>query len=175
MASTRPNATHLPATSLKDVSEKRLAALLSELRETLQQEIPMSARMGIEVVRWTEHGVQVMLPLEQNRNHQQTAFAGSLNALCTLAGWSTVYLLMRYHGLDGSIVIRRSAIKYLLPVAAPEILAVCRPVTLPEEQFFVEMLSEKGQAKLDLDVEVGVEDGLAVAFHGSYVVLTAEA
>ena len=30
------------------------------------------------------------LPLGPNRNHQQTAFAGSLNALCTIAGWGTV-------------------------------------------------------------------------------------
>ena len=35
------------------------------------------------------------LPLDPNRNHQQTAFAGSLNALCTIAGWGSVYLLLR--------------------------------------------------------------------------------
>ena len=35
------------------------------------------------------------LPLDRNRNHQQTAFAGSLNALCTITGWGSVYLLLR--------------------------------------------------------------------------------
>ncbi len=35
------------------------------------------------------------LPLGPNRNHQQTAFAGSLNALCTIAGWGTVLLLLK--------------------------------------------------------------------------------
>ena len=174
MASIRPEATHLPATSLKTIPESRLAALLAELRSTLAREIPMSSRMGIEVGAWSEYGLEVLLPLDENRNHQQTAFAGSLNALCTLAGWSTVFLVTRCHGLGGSIVIRRSAIKYLLPVATPQIRAVCRPVTAPEEQYFVEMLAEKGQAKLDLDVEVSVPEGLAVAFHGSYVVLEAD-
>jgi hypothetical protein len=33
------------------------------------------------------------------------------------------------------------------------------------------MLGDKGQAKLDLTVEVPGKDGAAVSFHGSYVVL----
>ena len=130
--------------------------------------------MGIEVEGWSESGLRVVLPLEKNRNHQQTAFAGSLNALCTLAGWSTVFLITRCHDLGGGIVIRRSAIKYLLPVTAASIPAICRPVTEPEEAHFIEMLREKGQAKLDLDVEVTIDAHLAVAFHGSYVVLNRE-
>ena len=174
MASLRPPAIHLPATSLKTLTESRLSALLGELRSTLAREIPMTARMGIEVGDWSDHGLEVLLPLDENRNHQHTAFAGSLNALCTLAGWSTVFLVTRCHGLGGSIVIRRSAIKYLLPVATPQIRAVCRPIAAREEQHFVEMLAEKGQAKLDLDVEVSVQEELAVAFHGSYVVLRSE-
>ena len=111
------------------------------------------------------------LPLDRNRNHQQTAFAGSLSALCTIAGWGSVYLLLRELGRGGNIVIRRSTIKYQEPVTSSEILARCQPVSAEARQYFLEMLDDKGQAKLDLTVEVAGTDGPAVSFHGSYVVL----
>jgi thioesterase domain-containing protein len=148
---------------------------LDELQATLQREIPMSAQMGIRVHDGGPAGLVMRLPLAPNRNHQQTAFAGSLNALCTIAGWGSVYLLLRELGRGGSIVIRRSTIKYQEPVTSLEIYARCLPVTAEAKQYFLEMLDDKGQAKLDLVVEVAGADGPAVTFTGSYVVLPAAA
>jgi thioesterase domain-containing protein len=144
---------------------------LSELQATLEREIPMSAQMGIRVHENGESGLVMRLPLNPNRNHQQTAFAGSLNALCTIAGWGSVYLLLRELDRRGSIVIRRSTIKYQEPVTATEIYARCQPVGPAARQYFLEMLDDKGQAKLDLVVEVAGTAGPAVSFNGSYVVL----
>ena len=125
--------------------------------------------MGIEIDSYDERGLTVSMPLSPNRNHHQTAFAGSLNALCTLAGWGSVYLVTRQHNRDDGIVIRRSGIKYLRPVAGEPIIARCGLIDSERESHFLEMLSEKGQAKLDLDVEIYYDDEPAVAFHGSYV------
>jgi thioesterase domain-containing protein len=80
-------------------------------------------------------------------------------------------VLLRELGRSGSIVIRRSTIKYQEPVTASEILARCLPVAAVAKQYFLEMLDDKGQAKLDLTVEVAGADGPAVSFNGSYVVL----
>jgi hypothetical protein len=44
-------------------------------------------------------------------------------------------------------------------------------VSAEARQYFLEMFDDKGQAKLDLTVEVAGADGPAVSFHGSYVVL----
>lgn len=145
--------------------------LLGELQATLEREIPMCAQMGIRVHDGGADGLVMRLPLDPNRNHQQTAFAGSLNALCTIAGWGSVYLLLRELKRDGNIVIRRSTIRYHEPVTSPEILARCQPIAADARQYFLEMLDDKGQAKLDLTVEVAGADGPAVSFHGSYVVL----
>lgn len=145
--------------------------LLSELQATLEREIPMSAQMGIRVHDGGADGLVMRLPLNPNRNHQQTAFAGSLNALCTITGWGSVYLLLRELDRRGSIVIRRSTIKYQEPVTATEIYARCLPVPAAARQYFLEMLDDKGQTKLDLAVEVAGSDGPAVSFSGSYVVL----
>jgi thioesterase domain-containing protein len=148
-----------------------MSHLLDELQATLEREIPMSAQMGIQVHKADAEGLVVRFPLSPNRNHQQTAFAGSLNALCTIAGWSSVFLLLKELGRRGAIVIRRSTIKYQEPVNSPEIFARCHPVHPDAKQYFLEMLDDKGQAKLDLSVEIAGKEQPAVLFGGSYVVL----
>lgn len=159
-------------------------ALLAELQSVLDREIPVCGAMGIRVV--TEppaaDALRMTMPLEINRNHQRTAFAGSLNALCTIAGWGAAWLELRRLAAaggdgEGAIVIRRGAIKYHEPVASPVITARCLPPTDEVRSYFIEMLAEKGQSKLDLEVEIAGDDPdrPAVAFKGSYVVLPAEA
>jgi thioesterase domain-containing protein len=160
----------MPDTTANPVSHGQLPPL-AELQATLEREIPMCGQMGISVHNGGVDGLVMRLPLDRNRNHQQTAFAGSLNALCTIAGWGSVYLLLRELNRRGSIVIRRSTIKYQEPVASTEIFARCLPVHAAARQYFLEMLDDKGQAKLDLTVEVAGSDGPAVSFSGSYVVL----
>lgn len=153
------------------LSNMSFSPLLSELQATLEREIPMSHQMGIRVHKGGADGLVMRLPLTPNRNHQQTAFAGSLNALCTIAGWGSVYVLLRELERRGAIVIRRSTIKYQEPVTTAEIYARCHPIAAEARQYFLEMLDDKGQAKLDLSVEIAGKDGPAVLFGGSYVVL----
>jgi len=145
--------------------------MLDDLQSTLEREIPMSAQMGIRVHEGGLDGLVMSMPLERNRNHQKTAFAGSLSALCTIAGWGYVYLLLKKLGRSGNIVIHRSTIKYTEPVTTAEIFALCRPATATESQYFLELLDDKGQTKLELAVEVAGKNGPAVSFKGSYVVL----
>ena len=148
-----------------------LAPELRELQAMLEREIPMCSQMGISVHHCGPDGLVMRLPLVPNRNHQQTAFAGSLNALCTIAGWGTVFLLLKQLDRTGSIVIRRSSIRYQEPVTSADILARCHPVTTEARDYFLEMLDDKKQAKLDLVVEITGPAGPLVSFSGSYVVV----
>jgi thioesterase domain-containing protein len=157
--------------ALPDTSSAATSPVLGELQSTLEREIPMCGQMGIRVVANGADGLVMCLPLDPNRNHQRTAFAGSLNALCTIAGWGSVYLLLRELARDASIVIRRSTIRYHEPVTASQIFARCQPIAPEARQYFLEMLDDKGQAKLDLAVEINGRNGPAVSFHGSYVVV----
>lgn len=160
----------MPDVTTKPVSAS-LAPELRGLQNLLEREIPMCSQMGISVHSGGPDGLVMRLPLGPNRNHQQTAFAGSLNALCTIAGWGTVVLLLQEVGRQGSVVIRRSTIKYQEPVTSAEILARCQPVSAEARDYFVAMLDDKKQAKLDLTVEITGPAGPLVSFHGSYVVL----
>jgi thioesterase domain-containing protein len=155
--------------SLRD-SSAFTSPLLQSLQTTLEREIPMCGQMGIRVHSGGPEGLVMRLPLGPNRNHQQTAFAGSLNAVCTIAGWGSVFLLLKELERKGNIVIRRSTIKYHQPVNSAEILAKCQPISATSRQYFLEMLDEKRQAKLDLEVEIVGPSGPLVSFSGSYVV-----
>lgn len=147
-------------------AEDRLAALATILRE----QIPLSTQMGVRLDRFDVEGLAVSMPLEPNRNPHQTAFAGSLNALCTIAGWGMTHLLVEQLGLSGSTVLRRSSIKYHEPVQAARVEAVCLRVADTELRHFEAMLKEKRQAKLDHVVQIAGKTRPAVLFAGSYVV-----
>ena len=161
----------MPDIIVTTTSEAPAVSMLEELQATLEREIPMTAQMGIRVIEGGLDGLVMRMPLDPNRNHQQTAFAGSLYSLCTIAGWGYVFLLLRELDRSGSIVIHRSTIKYLEPVMTSEISARCSAATAGESQYFLEMLDDKGQTKLELAVEVPGKMGPAVSFKGSYVVL----
>jgi len=149
--------------------------LLAQLQATIDREIPICAKMGIEVVRFDDNQLTLRLPIEGNRNHKRTAFAGSLNALCTVTGWALVCLLAQGSGSGGDIVIRRGKIRYLKPLKDDPILSTSNPLDPLQLDYFYEMLAEKGQSKLDVDVTIPATEGLAVRFSGSYVVLGCDA
>jgi len=143
---------------------------LELLQQTLGREMPITVPMGIEVVSWEHEQLAMRMPLEPNRNHQYSAFAGSLNALCTIVGWGTIFMLLKDASLDGNIVIRRGKIRYLRPVRTPEFLASGLPIDADQRAYFFELLRSKGRSKIDLAVEIADEQGPYVTFQGSYVV-----
>jgi thioesterase domain-containing protein len=145
-------------------------AALRKLQETLAAEMPICTPMGIRPVTWDGRRLEMHMPLAPNRNHQYSAFAGSLNALCTIVGWGTVFLMLHHQGLAGNIVIRRSQIRYLRPVRSEEIAAHGLPIDAQAEQFFFDLLRSHGASKIDVSTEIADSEGPLVSFHGSYVV-----
>ena len=143
---------------------------LAQLQSVIEREIPICQHMGIRVQSCCSNGLSMAAPLDRNRNHQRTAFAGSLNALCTVTGWGSVFLLLLQNDLQGDIVIRRSAIKYLKPVDSTQIVSHCAHAPARHRDYFVEMLRDKGQSKIELQVEIRGQEETAVSFSGSYVV-----
>jgi thioesterase domain-containing protein len=145
-------------------------AALRKLQQTLAAEMPICTPMGIRPVSWDGSQLAMQMPLEPNRNHQFSAFAGSLNALCTIVGWGTVFLKLHHENLAGNIVIRRSQIRYLRPVRDAVVVARGLPLDPVGEGFFFELLRSKGRSKIDVSAEIADIEGTLVSFHGSYVV-----
>jgi thioesterase domain-containing protein len=154
---------------------------LVDLQQTLHREMPICAAMDIAVTscdrpfqegpRLHDGGRLAMgMPLAPNRNHQDSAFAGSLNALCTVVGWGTMFLLLEQQDMSGNIVIRRGNIRYRRPVRLPYIVARSLPLDRDAVDYFYELLRSKEKSKLDVAVEIVDGQGPLVAFQGSYVV-----
>jgi thioesterase domain-containing protein len=142
--------------------------MIDELQTTLHTELPVTQHLGIRVGSAGPEGVVLTAPLESNRNHKGTAFAGSLNAIATLAGWSWVWLLLRRQKLAGHVVIQDSTIDYQRPVTS-DFVATCAAPEAAAVSRFLAVLRRRGRGRMRLKVQVHDRDGPAVAFAGRYV------
>jgi thioesterase domain-containing protein len=140
-----------------------------ELQDVLHHEIPLSQQIGLVVEEYDGQRLSLRAPLAPNINHKSTAFAGSLNAVATLAGWGLTWLLLREHDLHGVIVIHESVARYETPVAS-DFVATCRRPAAHAIERFLAALRRRGKARLALTVEILDAQGrAAVIFSGSYV------
>ena len=153
--------------------DEREQALIDDLQATLDHEIPLCRAIGIVARRYGAAGLVLAAPIAPNTNHKSTAFAGSLNAVATLAGWGLVWLLLRERDLHATIVIQESETRYSLPVRG-DFEARCALPSAEAIEQFTEGLRRKGKARLKLTVEIA--DGLraALTFSGRYVAINNE-
>jgi thioesterase domain-containing protein len=142
---------------------------LGALQATLEAEIPITGAIGLQVAGFEAGALMLVAPLAPNINHKDTAFAGSLNAVLTLAGWSMLWLIARREGIPAKVVIQDSAIRYLRPVAH-DFAAECSLPARAELDRFLLTLLRKGRARMELAAEIRAAGELAVAFSGRYVV-----
>jgi thioesterase domain-containing protein len=142
---------------------------LYRLQATLQTEIPISQEIGITVGAYGNQCLALHAPLAPNINHKDTAFAGSLNAVATLAGWSLLWLVLDQAALGGKIVIQDSTIEYLRPVTSDFAAHCCLPKS-EELARFLTILRRKARARLQLQATISEQDRVAVRFTGRYVV-----
>lgn len=143
--------------------------LARELQDVLHHEIPLSQQIGLTVVSYEDGALTLRAPLAPNINHKATVFAGSLNAVATLAGWGLTWLLLRERELRGVIVIHESASRYQRPVAH-DFTATCHAPDEQQTQRFLDALRRRGKARIALAAEIHDAAGdVAVSFTGSYV------
>ena len=142
--------------------------LLRALRAKLRRDMPITKALGLRVVGHESGGLVLSSPLEPNINHKGTAFAGSLNAAATLAGWGTIWLALREHGLRSHVVIQDSTVHYLRPVTG-DFTARCTPPSGHAVERLVKAVAGKGRGRIELDVTIADPSGDAVRFHGRYV------
>ena len=150
------------------VSQRPLP-VLDDLRRTLHTELPVTQHLGIAVHSFRDGRLTLQAPLQANINHKGHAFAGSLNAIATLAGWGWVWLLLRQEQLDGHVVIQDSSIKYHRPVAS-DFAAECPAPGDEAVARLLATLARRGRGRIALQVTVSDAQGPAVAFSGRYVV-----
>jgi thioesterase domain-containing protein len=140
----------------------------AELQALLSQELPITQHLGVEVLALDDAGIALRLPLAANRNHKGAVFAGSLNALATLAGWGVLVDALERHGVDAHVVIQDSNVRYLAPVHADAIARCSAPDPALLERALA-TFGRRGLARLTQSAEILQEGTPAVTFQGRYV------
>lgn len=147
----------------------------ASLSQVLSAELPITQSLGIGVLTAESGRVVLTLPLLANRNHKGTVFAGSLNAVATLAGWGLLWVELQHRGIDAHVVIQDATIRYLEP-AHGDVRATCTGVDPAEMDRAMAILARRGRARVTLSVEVHDADQRLVAtLTGRYVIHRREA
>lgn len=144
------------------------ASAADALEHTLHSELPITQDLGLRVHQAEPDRVILTAPFDRNRNHAGSAFAGSVNAVATLAGWSWVWLLLRRHGIAATVVIQDSGIDYARPITT-DFQARCVSPSEAATQRFLAMLHRSGRGRIRLEVAVSDATGTAATFVGRYV------
>ncbi len=131
----------------------------AQLQDAILQGIPLSQGMAFQIDTLTANSIQVRGGAAQNINVHQTAFAGSLYCLCTLAVWGLVNSRLPD---NADLVMAEAAIRYLKPVKG-EIIAQAQ-IDDKSIDDFLETLDHKGKARLEAQATVDDGQQQAVVF-----------
>lgn len=82
----------------------------------LFKNIPPAQALHIEISEWNGRRAELRAPLAPNLNDKGTAFAGSIDSLLNLAGWSAITLALRDAGMDADVMIVQSETEYCAAV-----------------------------------------------------------
>jgi thioesterase domain-containing protein len=142
----------------------------AEFTEYLHRNIPLTAAMQLRVTGSGEGRIELLAPLQPNRNHQSSAFGGSLATLAIVSGWALLQQELRRVGLEARIVIQRSECDFVEPVEA-EFTAHC-DLPAAEWERFLAMLRKRGRARITLHSSLGSAGREVVRHSGTFVALT---
>jgi thioesterase domain-containing protein len=141
------------------------------LVDYLHTHIPMSRAMDVSVVTASVDEVVLEAPLAPNINVHGTMFGGSAATLGLLAAWSVLHLRLEAEGVANQLVIHRTQMEYLLPVAG----AAQARARLDGNgwEHFRHMLDRRGRARLHVTADVIFEGQAAARLIGEFVAMMA--
>ena len=144
-----------------------------KLQKYLHRHIPISKAMGIKVVHASEEKVILEASFQENINHKQTVFGGSLHAVATLACWSLLYLNLKPCDEEFQIVITHSDVEFKAPVA-DDFQVVCLKPDPAMWNRFIHMLERKNKSRINLTATIEYSNRLAVKYHATFAALKSQ-
>ncbi|GAA0209876.1 YiiD C-terminal domain-containing protein [Kangiella japonica] len=141
-----------------------------QLESLVHQEIPITRALDIRIDELNENSIRVMAPFEANKNIHNTAFAGSIYTVATIAGWSLVTSMAIHHQLEGSVVLAKANIQYKKPING-DIVAECQVDNNHLIDSFIASFQRKNRARIELDINL-VEDGaIKATLHANFALV----
>lgn len=144
----------------------------ADLQAYLHAHIPLSAAMGVSVLRASDDEVLLEALLAPNLNHRSTAFGGSLATLAILSAWSWLHRYTRTRGLNPGLVIQRESTQFVAP-AKGDFQAHCRAPDAAQADHFIRTLQRHRRARLELHSRLISQELVVGEFTGTFVALNA--
>lgn len=143
----------------------------NDLQDYIHAQIPITAAMGVKVLKATPQLVELSAPLSPNINHRETVFGGSAAAIATLAAWTLVLVRMRDERLQGRLVIARNAMEYQKPITA-DFTATATADDIHSWSKFAAGLQRKGRGRLNAESRLWLAGEQVAHFSGQFVALS---
>ena len=143
----------------------------AELQAFFVKNIPITTQMGLQVAHLDSACIRISAPLDANLNDKNTAFAGSLSSVLTLAGWGLVMGKLCALGIEADVMIHKCDLLYNQPVNR-DFSAYC---DLPEPaawQRFMQTLKARGRSRIIMNSWVAAQHHAAVTMAGRYAVIS---
>ena len=142
---------------------------VSSLQRLLRQEIPVSAEMGITIVRASPDLVRLEAPLLPNINYNGTAFGGSIYTVAALSSWLLLSATLTDAGHEADyVVIQDGAIEYLQP-ATDRFEAESAWRDEESRSRFLRGIERRGIARSELAALVTCRGAVCARFKGRFV------
>lgn len=142
--------------------------MIDYLQNLIDSEIPIAQKMGITVSAYIANELRLLVPIEGNKNHKDTAFGGSIYSALALSGWGLLAGNIEEKGIRGEVVLQDATIKYKKPLVT-DFETVCSVTDQDELDRFLEKLDKKGKAKITVVSTITDQGELAARFTGTYV------
>ncbi len=126
---------------------------LAQFQKRINQQIPLTRALGLQLLEWDGSALLLSAPLVPNSNHQNTGFGGSLYCAGVTAAWCVTELALADMQLDGTVVVQTGSIDYKAPVES-DFFTVCRLPGGEVPDHFRKSLARHGRARLELSAEI---------------------
>lgn len=143
----------------------------AELQAFFVNHIPITTQMGLQVASLDAACIRISAPLDPNLNDKNTAFAGSLSSVLTLAGWGLVTSKLCALGIDADVMIHKCELLYNLPVDC-DFSAYCDLPAPAAWQRFMQTLQARGRSRIIMNSWIAAPNNAAVTMAGRYAVIS---
>lgn len=141
----------------------------SSLLEFLNEQIPLTKTLGLEIVSLDDRGAFIRAPLGPNHNHLGSAFGGSLSTMMILSGYIWLYDALIKSGHEAHVILSKESAEYLQPVTR-DIEVLAKTPSMEEWKKFKESFLRKGLGRIVIHSIIELETGAPAAlFTGEFV------
>lgn len=128
--------------------------------------------LGIEIAEWSGDQAVLTAPLGPSLNDKGTAFAGSIDSILDLAGWSAIMLSLRDAGIEADVMIVKSETEYTAAVRGD--MAAMAKIAPEEMERLLRELAETGRSRLSLQCQLTSANRECALMTAQYAIIKRE-